>query len=288
MSGPRILGEQKEKTNLTKTNTFSSALTLEWLETSFYQQGFAAIGQDQFLALGLSQTQVNDLIGIGATESAHVQVIQSTLAQAGIQPVQPCQYNFGESFSSAQAMVQTATILEQVGVSAYLGAAPIISEPTILAAAASIYSVEARHQSFIRTVSGAAAAPNFFDTPLSPKQVFSLAAPFIASCPAGSNLVLTAFPTIAMDGAQQQILAGSKEPVMLSLQSEAAPQASACAFVVGDTPLGTTFTAFQNGQCVTPQGLQGVVYLNLVSATPADGKITDDIIVAGPMVLTIS
>lgn len=272
-----------------QTNIFRSALTLEWLETSFYQQGFAAIGQDQFLALGLSQTQVDDLIAIGATESAHVQVIQSTLAQMGIQPVQPCEYNFGESFSSAQAMVQTATLLEQVGVSAYLGAAPLVSEPTVLAAAASIYSVEARHQSFIRTVSGVAASPNFFDTPLSPKQVFSLAAPFITSCPSGSNLVLTAFPSIAMaDGAQQQILAGSKEPVMLALQSEASAQAQACAFVVGDQPTGAVFTAFTDGACATPQGLNGVVYLNLVSSTPTTGKITDDIIVAGPMVLTIS
>lgn len=271
----------------TKTNTiFNSALTLEWLETSFYQQGFAAIGQDQFLALGLSQQQVTDLINIGTTESAHVQVIQSTLAQAGIQPVQPCQYNFGESFSSAQAMVQTATILEQVGVSAYLGAAPIIQDPTVLAAAASIYSVEARHQSFIRTVSGVAASPNFFDTPLSPKQVFSLAAPFIASCPAGSNLVLTAFPAITMDGAQQQILATGNQ--QLAIQSEAAPQAQACAFVVGDQPTGTTFAAFADGSCATPQGLQGTVYLNLVSSIPADGKITDDIIVAGPMVLTVT
>lgn len=270
----------------TIANRFASALTLEWLETAFYQQGFAAIPQSEFLALGLSQTQVDDLINVGATESAHVQVIQSTLAQMGIQPVQPCEYNFGESFTSAQAMVQTATILEQVGVSAYLGAAPLISDAAVLSAAASIYSVEARHQSFIRVVSGAAAAPNVFDTPLSPKQIFTLAAPFIASCPEGSNLILTAFPSIAMDGAEQQILAKGEQQLLL--QSEAAPQAQACAFTVGGAPTGTTFTAFSDGSCPTPQGLTGVVYLNLVSETPADGKITDDIIVAGPMVLTVS
>lgn len=268
---------------------FRSALTLEWLETSFYQQGFAAIPQDQFLALGLTQTQVNDLLAIGTTESAHVQTLQSTLAQNGIKPVEPCQYNFGDSFSSAQAMVKTATLLEQVGVSAYLGAAPLVAEPTILAAAASIYSVEARHQTFIRTVSGVTASPNFFDTPLSPKQVFSLAAPFITSCPTGSNIALTAFPTVAMaSGAQSQILAGSVQPLSLALQSDASAQAKACAFVVGDKPTGAVFTDFTNGACETPQGLNGVVYLNLVSSKPADGKITDDIIVAGPMVLTVS
>lgn len=185
-------------------------------------------------------------------------------------------------------MVQTAALLEQVGVSAYLGAAPIVSDPTVLGAAASIFSVEARHQSFIRTVSGVASAPDFFDTPLSPKQVFSLAAPFIASCPQGSNLALTAFPNITMAaapaGATQKIVANQK----LQLQSTAAGSATACGFSAGGIPTGTQFTAFTNGACETPQGLTGVVYLNMVSSIPASGKISDDIIVAGPMVLQVS
>lgn len=259
-------------------------MTLENLEATFYQQGFAAIPQDQFLALGLTQTQVNDLINIGASEGAHVGIIQSTLAQMGVQPVQVCEYNFGDSFSSAAAMVQTATILEQVGVSAYLGAAPIISAPTILAAAASIYSIEARHQSFIRTVSGVAAAPDFFDTPLSPQQVFTLAAPFITSCPQGSNLVLTASPSLAMTDTTQALVANAN----LALTSDASASATACAFVAGNQPTGAAFTQFVDGACVIPQNLQGVAYVNLVSSIPADGKIADSIIVAGPMILTLA
>lgn len=257
---------------------------MEWLESTFYQQGFAAIPQQQFLDLGLTQSQVADLINIGQSEAAHVGIIQSTLAQQGIQPVQPCQYNFGDAFSSAQAMVQLATVLEQVGVSAYLGAAPIVSDPTVLGAAASIFSIEARHQSFIRTVSGVAAAPNFFDTPLSPKQVFSLAAPFISSCPQGSNLILTAFPTVSMVNANQQVVADAQ----LQLQSDASSTATGCAFSVGGLPTGSVFTQFTNGACQVPQGLTGVAYLNLVNSIPADGKLTDALIVAGPMVLTLS
>lgn len=259
---------------------------MEWLETTFYQQGFAAIPQSEFLALGLNQAQVNDLVNVGKSEETHVEFLQSTLAQKGIKPVEPCTYNFGTAFSSAQAMVQTASLLEQVGVSAYLGAAPIVSDPTVLGAAASIFSVEARHQSFIRTVSGVAAAPNFFDTPLSPKQVFSLAAPFIASCPQGSNLALTAFPNITMANANQQVLSTGNQ--QLQLQSTGSTQAQACAFTVGDVATGSVFTPFSNGTCQTPQGLAGVVYLNLVSSTPASGKITDDIIVAGPMPIIVS
>ncbi|CAN8095546.1 unnamed protein product [Discula destructiva] len=259
------------------------ALTLENLEATFYQQGFAAVPQQQFLDLGLTQTQVDDLLQIGKSEQAHVSVIQSTLAQMGVQPVQVCQYDFGDSFASATNMVKTATILEQVGVSAYLGAAPIISMPAVLAAAASIFSVEGRHQSFLRIVAGAAAAPDVFDTPLSPQQVFTLAAPFITSCPQGSNLILTASPTLTMADPQQKLVADAS----LALVSDASSTASACGFITGTQPTGAIFTPFSNGACTLPQGLTGTTYLNLVNSIPADGKITDSIIVAGPMILTL-
>jgi hypothetical protein len=203
-----------------------------------------------------------------------------------VQPVQPCTYNFDAAFASAQAMVTTAAVLEQVGVSAYLGAGPILADPSILGTAASILTVEARHQSFVRIGTGAAAAPNAFDTPLSPKQVFSLAAPFIQSCPAGSNLILTAFPTLTMSSpaAGTQVKIGDT----LALASDAASSATACAFSVGGLPGGTVFSAFTGGSCVVPQNLVGVVYVNLASASPLTGVLTDDIIVAGPMVLQLS
>ena len=264
-----------------------SALTLEWLETRFYQQGFAKFPASEFTALGLSQNQVNDLTNIGASEAAHVELLQGALAQAGIQPVQPCTYNFEAAFASAQAMVQTAAVLEQVGVYAYLGAAPILSDPSILATAGSIFSIEARHQTFIRGAAGLAAAPSPFDTPLSPQQVFSLAAPFITSCPDGSNLILTAFPTLTMTSPAAN--AAVKIGDTLVLQSSAAAGATFCAFTAGGIPGGTAFTAFTEAAgCVVPQNLAGTVYVNLASAGPLDGKLTDSIILAGPMVLAIS
>lgn len=263
-------------------------MTLEWLETTFYQQGLAQVPQQQFLDLGLTQLQVQDLAQQGKEEETHVQLLQGALAQKGVQPVQPCQYNFGQSFSSATAMLQTAVTLEQVGVSAYLGAAPLVTDKSILGTAASIYSIEARHQTFIRVASKVAASPNSFDTPLSPKQVFSLAAPFIASCPQGSNLALTAFPNITMTNPEVTAQIAAASPQQLQLQSTGAAGAMACAFSSGDLPTGTMFTQFANGACATPQGLSGVVYVNLVTSMPADSKITDSIIAAGPMVLVLS
>ncbi|KAH6626449.1 ferritin-like domain-containing protein [Chaetomium sp. MPI-SDFR-AT-0129] len=261
------------------------ALTLEWLEATFYQQGFAQFPATDFQALGLQQQDIDALTKIGKTEEEHVSLLQSAIAQAGVQPVQPCTYNFG--FTDAAGMVATAAVLENVGVSAYLGAASLISDGSILTTAGSILTVEARHQTFIRAASSAVPVPQAFDTPLSPKQVFSLAAPFITSCPEGSNLILTAFPTLTMaTGTSAQAVAAG---ATVQLQSDVASTATHCAFTTGGLPGGTAFTPFdQANGCVVPQNLAGVTYVNLASAGPLTGALTDDIIVAGPMVMQVS
>ncbi|KAI8964899.1 ferritin-like domain-containing protein [Daldinia sp. FL1419] len=264
------------------------ALTLEWLEASFYQQGFAKFSDDQFTALGLNAIQLNDLKGIGSSEQSHVGFLQSSIAQAGVQPVQPCEYDFG--FTDAAGMVATASILENVGISAYLGAAPLVSDGKILSAAASILTIEARHQSFVRVASGVAASPSPFDTPLGPKAVFSLAAPFIKSCPAGSNLILTAFPTLTMTSpAPVAGVMALAEGTMLNFQSDAASDAKFCGFTNSAAPGGTAFTAFDAAQgCALPPNLAGTVYVTLTNAAAPDGVITDDITIAGPLVMNLS
>jgi hypothetical protein len=98
--------------------TDDSALTLEFLETNFYQQGFAMFPDSDFLALGLSNTDLENLKSIGQTEQTHVTTLLTAIAGSGTMPVAPCTYNFG--FKTAAEMVATAAILENVGVSAYV------------------------------------------------------------------------------------------------------------------------------------------------------------------------
>jgi hypothetical protein len=74
----------------------------------------------------------------------------------------------------------------------------------------------------------------------------------------------------------------------IQLQSDASAQATSCAFTTGGIPGGTAFTPFTNGACTIPQGLSGVTYVNLASAAPLTGVLTDDIILAGPMVMQVS
>lgn len=140
---------------------------------------------------------------IGQTEATHVTTLQSAITGAGAKPVEECQYNFDAALASADSMVKTARVLEAVGISAYLGAAPLVNSSDVLAAAGSIVTVEARHQAFIRVASGAEPVPAAFDTALGPRAVFTLAAQFIKSCPQGSNLNIQAFPSIALQNPEK-------------------------------------------------------------------------------------
>lgn len=263
-----------------------SALTLENLENNFYKQGFARFSASDFTALGLNQEQIADLQSIGKTEESHVIFLQSTLAQSGIQPVQPCEYNFG--FTDAAGMIATAGILEQIGVSAYLGAAPLVADKGLLGKAATIATIEGHHEGVIRAFSGLQAVPQPFDSPLGPRAVFSLAAPFIKSCPDGSNLNIQPFPALSMEPGQTALSVGSMVRVKAE-GSTASAAATKCAFTSGGVSLsGTVFSDFNEGTgCVVPQGVAGVTYLFLSSTEPSDGILTDDITVGGPMVLSL-
>ncbi|KAK8058317.1 Twin-arginine translocation pathway signal [Apiospora phragmitis] len=290
---PKFTARQERIYELTKRQTAAEAalglqdvdilqfaLTLEWLEGTFYQQGFAKFKDSEFAALGLNTAQIADLKQVGQTELEHVGLLQSAIAQAGTKPVQPCVYDFG--FTDARGMVGTAAVLENVGVSAYLGAAPLLSDPKILATAGSILTIEARHQTFIRGAAGA------LDTPLGPKAVFSLAAPFIKSCPEGSNLILTAFPTLKMTSAAPAAGSVIAAGTQVKLESQAAAAAKFCGFTNANAPGGTAFVEFKDGNCATPANLAGVTYVTLTSDNPASGVLSDAITLAGPMVLMVS
>ncbi|KAF2761811.1 hypothetical protein EJ05DRAFT_185703 [Pseudovirgaria hyperparasitica] len=260
---------------LSDIDILNFALTAEHLESEFYRQGFAKFPDSDFMALGLSAASIASLKMVGQTEATHVSFLTSAIAAAGAQPVQQCTYNFG--FTDAATMVATAKVLEAIGVSAYLGAAPLINSSAILGQAATIATVEARHQTFIRSAASKEPIPAAFDTPLQPRAVFTLAAPFIQSCPPGSNLAITPFPSIALQNpaaaipGNDLILADANQP----------GGAQFCAFAA---PGGAQFAPLTGGKCTVPQGLQGEVYMMVTKSQ----SIEDSEILAGPAVLSPS
>lgn len=126
--------------------------------------------------------------------------------------------------------------------------------------------------------------PSAFDTPLGIRSIFTLAAGFIDSCPTGSNLAITPFAALTLTGdAKAAAVAGATVQL-----STSATGGTFCAFTNGGLPGGTAFTPFANGACTTPQGLAGETYVHVTNAGPATGVLTDAIVVAGPLVLTVT
>ncbi|KAF3910669.1 hypothetical protein ABW21_db0206458 [Orbilia brochopaga] len=263
---------------LTDTDILQFALTLEHLESNFYSQGFQKFPEADFAALGLKPEQIAALKKVGETEATHVTVLTDVIKKAGANPVQPCTYDF--KFTTAANMVATAKILEAVGVSAYLAAAPLVSSKDVLAAAASIVTVEARHQTFIRAAAGEVPVPQAFDAALGPLSVFTLASQFIVNCPAGSSLPFKAFPSLVILNAQN-----IKVGTPLNLANPNSAVAKFCAFTAGG--VGTVFNPLNAAGCTVPVGLAGEVYVSLTNK--GDGnKLDDASVVAGPAVISIA
>ena len=90
---------------------------------------------------------------IAADERSHVTLIQQALTAAGAQPIAQPAINLnalGIGFASVAQFLTLARAFEDVGVTAYAGAAPLISSKTVLGYAAQILGTEAEHASNIR------------------------------------------------------------------------------------------------------------------------------------------
>ncbi|ETI29518.1 hypothetical protein G647_01971 [Cladophialophora carrionii CBS 160.54] len=174
------------------------ALTLEHLENTFYREAFATFQLQDFLNVGFDEEFFLNLQFIAADESAHVDFLIAAIQSAGVAPVQPCQYKF--PVTDVASFVTVSAILESIGTSAYLGAAPFISSREILTVAASIMATEGLHTSLQRSSLGAIGAANPFQTSLDANSVFTLASQFIVSCPASNPpLPFTAFPGLTVN-----------------------------------------------------------------------------------------
>jgi len=113
------------------------ALTLEYLEAEFYKQASARFRTGQ---LG----RVTGLLSVD--EAAHVKALKAALGSAAV--AKPA-FDFGDAVTDRGTYLTTAFTLENTGVHAYLGQAGRIKTPAILAAAASIVTIEARHAAAI-------------------------------------------------------------------------------------------------------------------------------------------
>lgn len=159
----------------TEVDVLNFALTLEHLEAAFYRDGNETFSADDF-----ESGVYDNLLLVGQHEAAHVETLIQTINDLGGEPVEEAEYDFGYG-DDPDAYLATAATLENVGVSAYDGAAQFLSTPALITAAGTIVAVEARHASYLNLVTGEVPFPDAFETPMTPQEVLDAAGGFIVS-----------------------------------------------------------------------------------------------------------
>jgi hypothetical protein len=167
-------------TVLTDVDYLNFALNLEYLEAEFYLHGATGTGLTSAdtggtsnvvitptttLVPNLTTAQQNYIYEIAQNELDHVRFLRSALgANAVDRPVIDLRDSWNalasaagigasfNPFASYEAFLIGAFTFEDVGVTAYHGAAGLLTSKAYLAAAASIMSVEAYHAGEIRTL----------------------------------------------------------------------------------------------------------------------------------------
>jgi hypothetical protein len=141
------------------------ALALEYLESTFYNRATSHWSITDPATLAFLKTTTRD-------ENAHVAALQQAL---GSNAIAKPQFKFDHIPGNQAWFQQTAYVLENTGVHAYLGQLTNITTPAYLAAAGSIALIEGRHAAVIGSIlndSPKGIAPNGpFDTPQTAEQV---------------------------------------------------------------------------------------------------------------------
>jgi rubrerythrin len=151
-----LISTKKSKKNDVKILNY--ALTLEFLEAAFYKQAVANAAYGDSADLKKFATVVAD------HEAKHVQFLKGALGAAAIKSPT---FDFGKAVTDKATFAATAEVLENTGVSAYLGQVAHVFQPGVLSAAGTIATVEARHAAWIGFINGKVPAPAAFDKPKS-------------------------------------------------------------------------------------------------------------------------
>jgi len=140
------------------------ALTLEYLEADFYTRGVKG---------GFLKGQTLELVSpIRDHEQEHVEVLTATVKSLGGKPAAKPEFTYPKgTFTDRDKFLMTASVFEELGVTAYHGQVARIDNGDILSAAASIAGVESRHAAVLADLIDGNPFPASFENRKSMKAV---------------------------------------------------------------------------------------------------------------------
>jgi hypothetical protein len=154
------------------------ALTLEYLETAFYRD---VISSGLFKGSDLATIKT-----FGSQEAEHVAALTAAVKKLGGTPAPKPETKF--PLKSASSVLKLASTVENLGAAAYLGQAPFIKSPEVLASALAIHAVEGRHAAALSTLLGKTITPDgAFAKPADSKTVLAAVQPFIVKSGSGNG-----------------------------------------------------------------------------------------------------
>ena len=159
-----------------EVSVLNFALNLEYLEAEFYTYAQYGYGIERFgigttgsangnnptgggaTTGGAKVTFSNNLVfsqaitaQIGSDERAHVTLLRGFLGSSAIAKPNINLNALGIGFGNQSEFLTLSRIFEDIGVTAYAGAAGLLTTPAVITAAARILATEAQHVSTIRT-----------------------------------------------------------------------------------------------------------------------------------------
>jgi len=149
------------------------ALTLEHFENALYR---ALIASKLLTGKALDYAKT-----YGGHENTHVVALTDTITKLGGTPVKELdKYNLPTLKTEAEVIALLATV-EDVGASAYLGAAPLVKSGELLTVAVQIHTVEAEHATSWRFLAGQDPVPFAFAPARTGAEVLTIVTPFLQS-----------------------------------------------------------------------------------------------------------
>jgi Ferritin-like domain len=166
LGGSGVAGARQGGSKKNDIKILNFALTLEYLEAAFYAEALARGG---FSGSVLNFAQV-----VAGHEATHVATLKGVL---GAKAVASPSFDFKGTTRKWSTFLRTSKVLEDTGVAAYQGQAPLIHQNAVLGPAGAILAVEARHAAWVRDLLYAGKsvkpAPESFSTPMSMSAVLS-------------------------------------------------------------------------------------------------------------------